>query len=562
MGLLKFHERTREMVSHRKLYTSEDPTEECTAAVEDAMTRLYRVGKDLTAGQLYCSLVRPWKKFFEDRSECKTPLLVIVVFDKEAHKPAMKRAVQLQRSASSPVDPYPQGTYFDSGTQSIRDPDTCSPVLVEGPRIMRTPSLKRQLASWLWQNIQHDIEQWPANTCIVLDFDDEPHVLNKAGYTGLESLLSKVEPIGEAEINATRWIQRLQALPPPHQYRQVQVTTRDSDVALLTALHFPASSQVKVFWLYDTERWMRVFVLRDCIRAMFGDRLDQFFVLNVLSGCDFFERGDVLHYVKAEAVIRTLAFSTDLQPLVSFPDFDRLVRRIYGVALKLVTVRSDLVPHHTVEPSWSQIAHLIAKSKVYRLPQHLEQSFSDLREIAVYWFTLQQQRWDTTTPYRSVVELMTTPWEPPTRLPSPTPSPSPQAILALPSRAPAPSQAPTELVEETAGPLAVPEVLQDPSRPATRDSEDETEPRTVDPSSEDPVAIEPEVETTKRRVHFAESPLLNAFYETRKAQKRRRLPPLTIPSSPQLEVEIQGAEVPPEARPAWDPGHVVAPMSE
>lgn len=182
MGLLGFHDRMRDFVPHAKLYVSDDPTEQCTVMVEDAMTRLYRLGQNLTANDLYRNLVRPWKRFFDQRQECTTPLIVVVVFDKEKYKPAMKRAVQAQRSAKATTEPYTPGTYIDLQTQTIRDGETHQELPVEGPRIMRTPSLKKQLPTWLWQCIQLDQEQWPTQTCLILDFDDELHLLNKANY--------------------------------------------------------------------------------------------------------------------------------------------------------------------------------------------------------------------------------------------------------------------------------------------------------------------------------------------------------------------------------------------
>lgn len=182
MGLLGFHDRMRDFVPHAKLYVSEDPTEQCTVLVEDAMTRLYRLGQNLTANDLYRNLVRPWKEFFDQRQECTTPLMVVVVFDKEKYKPAMKRAVQAQRNAKATTEPYTPGTYIDFQTQTIRDGETHQGLQVDGPRIMRTPSLKKQLPTWLWQCIQLDLDQWPTQTCLILDFDDEVHILNKANY--------------------------------------------------------------------------------------------------------------------------------------------------------------------------------------------------------------------------------------------------------------------------------------------------------------------------------------------------------------------------------------------
>ena len=393
MGLLRFHERTRDCMPHRKMYTSDDPTGQCTVLVEDVMTRLYRVGQDLDAKGLYWSLVRPWKQFFDRHADSLVPLIVVVVFDKEAYKPAMKRAVQAQRAAQSTTLPYTAGTYFDFDTQCIRDGDTLEPVAVEGPRIMRTPSLKRNLAQWLWKTIQQDIDQWPIQTCLILDFDDDLHILHKANYPHIDQL-SFVEPIGEAEVNATRWVQRIRALPEPHSHDNVLVMTRDTDAALLLMLHITPPStthtKVRVYHNYEANGWLRVHVLRAMVDMIFSGRDDLYFALNVMSGCDFFFRGDVLHNVPEAVWWKVVAYSRDLHPLTCYADFQTLLRRVYCVTLKLQDVPTTGEPHQFRPHSWNTIATTIAKGKKFRTPSRLDQAYADVREVAVYWYTLQE----------------------------------------------------------------------------------------------------------------------------------------------------------------------------
>lgn len=213
----------------------------------------------------------------------------------------------------------------------------------------------------------------------------------------------RVDPIGEAEVNATRWIQRIQALPAPHSHQHVSVLTRDTDVALLLALHIPG----RIYWHYDLESWMRVHVLRDYILNVFGSRLDLFLVLNVINGCDFFTRGDLIHQMREDVVWKVLVYSLDLRPLESYADFSMLVRRVYGVMLKRMEVRSDFHPASLNVPSWATLRQDVSRTKRYRMPKDLDQSFVEVRQVAVYWYTLQEH----INQDLPLVKAMTHPWE-------------------------------------------------------------------------------------------------------------------------------------------------------
>lgn len=277
--------------------------EKVDVIIEDIMTRLYSLKhpdgtscltSKLTGREIFESVFY----FYVDLIEINPNLDIVILADKPSLKPVEKTTTQRDRDQrwlfQNDMDGNPNEYYPDNVElvdEGLRFPDGHTEP-IDMQRFMHTRAIRYKLFEYLYRTAQED-DLW--NEClrarpharVAIDICDGQPAVACIPTQGWEQTKFQAQ-YGEGDLAVFAWMKHLlQACDRRH----FSIVSTDSDMLLLSCLHFWDRGDVRVYWKSQERVYWDVRKFIDLLKKEYVMKTPfNLMIASICAGCDYFNQ--------------------------------------------------------------------------------------------------------------------------------------------------------------------------------------------------------------------------------------------------------------------------------
>jgi len=289
MGLLKVKE---EVGKHYPGAVMTGLPTDCGVVVTDCMLGLFAFGdREMTTTAIARALLVPYERMLGMSVRVHT---VVLVGDKAKYVPRAKLPLQQKRNAQwHKADPEANREYADGcklTPEGIYNVETRAVELVRVSRLMHSRHLRPQLFNFIIDSaINH---AWPEHAAVIVDLNNAVPYVKFPGRPEFRAVDPIAHRIGEGDLAVIYWLKRVHK---SNADERVSLFTIDTDTIPLVVYHY-WNTRSRAVWQCGPDVYWEVDVLVHQLKACGWSR-EMFVVMCILSGCDWFNKGDVTNNI-------------------------------------------------------------------------------------------------------------------------------------------------------------------------------------------------------------------------------------------------------------------------